>query len=188
MAKTATASVLRPLIFVPRLPVMAEHLRGVVEQQNFSVARRPVVYVNVNGLVRNGAVFGGFAGDAPVANQHQFSAAIDTWLEVIRAHARISADVQSIRCTARCYFASGHTGEIRFTVGADNVVVPVDDSDNGARVEGTLNTADTGTGLVDVSIELRRTGTTPTITNYAINLRIQSAVIAATDLPDPANS
>lgn len=181
MAKTTTASTLSPLVFVPGKDVFSEHQREVHEMQNFVVCRRPVTYLNVNGLPYEIFV-------NPRANRHIFSAALNTWLEVIRTHARVSADVQTFRCSARCQFAAAETGEVRFTVGASSVVLAVTSADNGSRVlSTTLATSATGTGLLTVLVEIRRTAGASTL-NYARNLRLQSGVIAAASLPDPANT
>ena len=182
MAKTTTAATLSPLIFVPGRDVFAEDQRSAHEVQNLVVCRRPVTYLNVNGYPY---VF----GTTPGANQHYFSAALNTWLEVIRTHARVSADVQSFRCSTRCIFDTGETGEVRFTVGAANVVLSVAPADNGSAVLSTaLLTSATGTGLLTVTVEIRRTAASVLTTNYAINFRLQSNVIAPASLPDPANT
>lgn len=183
MAKTNTAADLTPFVFVPALPVLSEHQREIHELQNFAVARRPPVYMNLNG-----SPFHGLALAAPAGDWLYFGSSIGTYATVIRGHARINPEVQSLRVSARCYFFAGSAGEVRFEIGATNTVLTVTDADNGDRVTGTLLTSATGTGLVTIRIDIRATVNGLSSTNYVNNLRVQSEVIAAADLPDPINS
>lgn len=181
-------------MFSPNKPIVAEFQRNVVTQQNFVPARRTPIYMNTNG--RSSTAPNPLTSaelTAPVhgavGSFYTFASVATGWITPIRSDIRIATEIQVLRCTVRCFMSPGGSGEVRFTIGGGTVTLAVSDANDGGRVVGTILVSASGTGLQDVTVELRRLVSGSSVNPPVMNsCRIQSAVIAATDLPDPANS
>ena len=175
MSKTIATTTLSPFAFIPGAPILTERMRAVVEMQNHAAARRPILLFSINGLPHG-------AGGAPAGNAIVFDSG--SWSTVARGTRYVPPDAQSILVLALAVFAASNAGEVRITVGAANVVLAV--SDVADTDSDSLDTASTGTGFLAYTVEVRRTSGASS-DNYLVACSGQTEVIAAADLPDPAN-
>ena len=181
MAKTVTSSTLSPYRFAPGLGIFSEDIKSVVEQLNYSAARCPAVHVS---LVTDGQGWGSNGSEIPT---HLVEFPDDgVQVEVYRFRIWVDADTQDISVGAQCTHAAGQTGDVEFEVGAGGATIGYVATDT-TELTGTDATADTGTGWLTVRILVTNTSAVPAAGNTLDCIRIEDEIIAATDLPSPAN-
>jgi hypothetical protein len=180
MSKTAAPSTQAAMVLAPDAPVLIEDLVTVVEQIHETVTKWcPTL------MAWNGAPAAVMSAKSPSCLNLQFNDTIDTWVTKVRGHIRVAADYQELRVGAECVFASGETGEIKFFIGVDEITLAFNDADNDTTVSDVI--AAPAPGLIPVTIALKRTAGA-SLTNANLDGWIQVETIAATDLPDPADS
>jgi hypothetical protein len=162
VAKTSTLSTQPVGLYVIGAQVFGEDVRGVIEQLNWSHGERVCTSLFADG-----------AGDTlPVSAG---------WTEVRRARVYVDSDAASIDVTSATGLTAANNASVRVTIGAGSVT-------HAHVVSGTITssvaTATTGTGWVDLLVEINHTAGSATADRVTF-VGAQHARIDASAMPDP---
>ncbi len=184
MTKTATAATLDVLSFNALREVYEDDWQSVVEMMNYIVCQRQQMHVslacgpdgwNTNSKRTLGLSFPAASG----------------WNERLRFRIVVPPETQNIRFGARCFFSGDETqaGQIRVTCGAagPSSFSTFDDDNNTAYDTLTFATSSTGTGELDVIVEINHTLGSATDC-YIRDFWCEEVVNTVTSLPDPADT
>lgn len=182
MTKTAATTTVPPEYFSVGMDVLSEDALEVIEQLNWSACKRPVVHVSTN------VGSDDYAGANEVGTLRLMFPTTSGWATCLVFKIVVEPEVASILVGARCYVSAG-TCSLRVTIGASAAtsIGSFTSADNGSEKTCTINTSSSGTGELTVTIE-RNHSSGSAADCYIRNLRVEDNEIAATDLPDPADS
>ncbi len=146
MSKLATKSVINPATVGLGAPVIYDAIVATIEQLNWSFSQRP-------SMLFTWCAKGGDAG-SPALCPIVFDDNTVLFLERLRTRIYVNEDAQEILIGVRAFMDSGDSGDVKVTVGGADHEFSFDDT---ATTESTyvLSTEDTGTGWMDLIVELR---------------------------------
>lgn len=163
MSKVSTVSTQPVGLYVIGAQVFAEDVRGVIEQLNWSHGERVCTSLFADG-----------AGDTlPVSAG---------WTEVRRAVIYVDPDAATIDVTSTATLTAANTASVRVTIGAGSVTNAHAAT---GSVTGSVATSTTGTGWVDLLVEINHTAGSATADRVAF-VGAQLARIDASAMPDPS--
>ena len=183
MPKRSTIATMNPNQLVSAYGVYLEDARIVSEMQNWASAQRPVCHVAMSVGPAT------WAGGSELSTLGISFPAGSGFNERLRFRIEVAPEVQVISFGARAFMAAaGQEGQVRFTIGAAAAVTltTFTSGTNGTEHTGTVATSSSGTGTLEVIIEINHSLGALT-SNFLRDIRVEDAVIAEADLPDPAD-
>jgi len=180
MARDQATTTISPTAFAIGAPVMVEDAQAVIKQLNWSYGHR-TCQLHVSQATGDAGWVTGGVGTTWI----KFRALSAGSIDVIKLRIRLAVEDVSLVCAAECNFASGETGEVKFTVGSASATIAFDNGDNGAELPTTLTVAAIGgTGWQDVTIAIETTA--GNVGNDLRYIRLQTTAITSA-LPAPLN-
>jgi hypothetical protein len=183
MAKTTTLATMSPLEFTAGVPVYYEDAKAVLEMLNWAFSYRPETHFSLCTADAN------YGGASELQTLEVLFPNSSGWNHRLIAKIEVQADVQEIKVGARCWMDTGQEGQVRFTVGAAaaTTLTTFTNSTNGTEHTATIATSSTGTGAIDVIIEINHTVGTGA-TSYLRDVRCENVRVAAANLADPPDA
>lgn len=163
MSKTSALSTQPVGLYVIGAQVFAEDVRATLEQLNWSHGERVCT-----GLFADGA------GDTLPSTSG--------WTEVRRAVVYVDPDAATIDVTSTVTLTAANTASVRVTIGAGSVTSAHAAS---GSVTGSVATSTTGTGWLDLLVEINHTAGAATSDRVTF-VGAQLARIDASAMPDPS--
>lgn len=182
MSKVATLATLSPRAFAPDVEVLEDDALVVLEMLNWAAAYRPVQHVSVCAAVAGYSALSALALGIELPTT-------SGWVERLRFLITVDAEAQTIELGARMYLAAANTAQVRITVGgaAASTLTTFTNATNGTEHTATVATSSSGTGELEVIVELNHT-TGSASGCYLRDLRIGEGEITPASLPDPEDS
>lgn len=183
MAKVETIATVSPLQFGPLQAIFFEDARTVAEMQNWVASRRPIHFL---GLATGPDAWG---GASTVASLNITFPAATGWNERLRCRIVVPLETQTIQFGVRCTFTGTDEGQVRITVGVAAAVTlaTFTTANSGSEQTGSVATSASGTGEIDVIIEINHTLGSLT-TNFVRDVRVEEAINTVTSLADPQDT
>ncbi len=178
MAKTATASTKPPLYFSVGQTVVAEDLREVAEQLNYSVCNAVPVYLS---LITSNASW-----DTGVLGTHFIEITQASYTTVFEFDIFIDNDLDNINVEATCVQPAATTSNVRITVGGTASAFGTFSAGATSTATDQLTTGSTGTGWQRCLIEVQRASGAGT--GVLRDVRVWADTISAVVLPDPVDT
>lgn len=183
MAKTANITTLSTLQFVPyAYQVFREDWLVIAEFMNWVACNRQQVHVST------ACGETGWGGTGSPRTLRIMYPAVSTLIDAFYFKIVVPPETVTIACGAQMFMSGGQTGTAVFTVGgASPLTITRANGDNGIEGTGNVSTSSSGTGELDVRVQIQHTvGSAADCFLYSI--RVEEAVIVATSLPGPADT